>query len=111
MPSPPAYAGSSIPTFASQQQPLRFMVVLNTERLVLRHLEPEDLESLYALYPDPEIRKYYPGGTKTLEETKKELDGFLHGHPRHPELRLWATVERSTGEFLGRCGLPTWESC
>ena len=84
------------------------MVVLNTERLLLRRLEPEDLKSLYALYRDPEIRKYYPDGTRTLEETKKELDWFVHGHPRHPELGLWATVERSTGEFLGRCGLLPW---
>ena len=84
------------------------MYVLNTKRLLLRHLEPEDLEPLYALYRDPEIRKYYPDGTRTLEETKEELDFFLHGHPRHRELGLWATVERDTGEFLGRCGLLPW---
>jgi RimJ/RimL family protein N-acetyltransferase len=84
------------------------MVVLKTERLLLRHLEPRDLESLYVLYRDSEIRKYYPDGTRTLEETKEELDWFLNGHPRHPELGLWATVERSSGEFLGRCGLLPW---
>ena len=84
------------------------MVILNTERLVLRHLEPDDLDPLYALYQDPEIRQYYPDGTRTREETKKELEWFLHGHPRHPELGLWATVERRTGEFLGRCGLLPW---
>lgn len=84
------------------------MVVLTTERLFLRRFELEDLESLYALYRDPEIRKYYPDGTRTLMETKEELDWFIHGHPRYPELGLWATVERSTGEFLGRCGLLPW---
>ena len=84
------------------------MVVLNTERLFLRRLEPNDLESLYSLYRDPEIRKYYPDGTRTLEETQEELNWFRHGHPRHSELGLWATVERSTGEFLGRCGLLPW---
>ena len=84
------------------------MVVLNTKRLLLRHLEPGDLASLHALYRDPEMRKYYPDGTRTLLETKEELEWFLHGHPRHPELGLWATVERNTGEFLGRCGLLPW---
>ena len=84
------------------------MVVLNTERLQLRRLEPEDLAPLYALYCDPEIRKFYPDGTRTLKETKEELEWFLHGHPEHPELGLWATVERDTGEFLGRCGLLPW---
>jgi ribosomal-protein-alanine N-acetyltransferase len=84
------------------------MIVLNTKRLLLRHLRPEDLEPLYALYRDPEIRKYYPDGTRTREETKSELEWFLHGHPSHPELGLWATVERDTGEFVGRCGLLPW---
>jgi ribosomal-protein-alanine N-acetyltransferase len=84
------------------------MIILNTQRLWLRHLEPDDLEPLYALYRDPEIRKFYPDGTRTREETKAELEWFLHGHPRHPQLGLWATVERTTGEFLGRCGLLPW---
>ncbi len=29
--------------------------------------------------------------------------------PKHPELGLWATIERSTGAFLGRCGLLPWQ--
>ena len=84
------------------------MVILNTKRLLLRHFQLSDLEPLYALYRDPEIRKYYPDGTRTHEETKEELDWFLHGHPRNPELGLWATLDRDTGEFLGRCGLLPW---
>ena len=85
------------------------MFVLNTERLLLRHLEPADLGPLYALYRDPEIRKYYPDGTRTLEETKIELEWFANGHPNRPELGLWATIERESGEFLGRCGLLPWQ--
>ena len=84
------------------------MRVLETERLLLRHFEPADLEPLYALYRDPEIRRYYPDGTRTLEETKDELEAFLHGHRKRPELGLWATIEKSSGAFLGRCGLLPW---
>ena len=85
------------------------MVILNTERLELRHFEHRDLEPLYALYRDPEMRRYFPDGTRTLEETMAELEWFQHGHPQHPTLGLWATVERSTGTFLGRCGLLPWQ--
>lgn len=85
------------------------MMILTTERLVLRHLEPDDLASLYGLYRDPQMREFYPDGTRTLAETKEELDWFLNGHPRHPELGLWATIERSSGTFLGRCGLLPWQ--
>ena len=84
------------------------MRILETSRLVLRHLESTDLDALYALYRDPEIRRYFPDGTKTFEETKDELEWFLHGHPRRPELGLWATIEKGSGAFVGRCGLLPW---
>jgi RimJ/RimL family protein N-acetyltransferase len=84
------------------------MRILETRRLLLRHMEPADLQALYTLYGDPEVRQYFPDGTRTLEETKEELEWFLNGHPQHPELGLWATVEKESGAFLGRCGLLPW---
>jgi RimJ/RimL family protein N-acetyltransferase len=84
------------------------MVILETARLTLRHLQSEDIDALFALYRDPEIRQYFPDGTRTLEETKQELEWFMYGHPEFPKLGLWATVERSSGAFLGRCGLLPW---
>lgn len=84
------------------------MVILETKRLTLRHLEIGDLDALYRLYCDPQIRAHFPDGTRTRAETREELECFLHGCHTPPELGLWATVERSTGEFLGRCGLLPW---
>ena len=46
------------------------MRILETRRLVLRRLVPEDLDGLYALYKDPEIRRYFPEGTLSFEDTK-----------------------------------------
>jgi RimJ/RimL family protein N-acetyltransferase len=83
--------------------------ILETPRLRLRHLGPDDLDALFALYRDPEIRRYFPDGTRTLAQTREELDFFRHGHPRFPELGLWATIEKSGGAFLGRCGLLPWQ--
>ncbi len=84
------------------------MKILETERLILRHLLPDDLDDLYALYRDPEIRRYFPEGTLTYAETREELEWFLNGHPAHPELGLWATVNKEDGCFIGRCGLLPW---
>jgi ribosomal-protein-alanine N-acetyltransferase len=85
------------------------MMIFQTERLLFRHLEGEDLAALYELYRDPEIRKYYPDGVRTLEETREELEWFLNGHPDHPKLGLWACLLKETGEFVGRSGLLPWE--
>jgi len=81
------------------------MIVLQAPRLTLRHLEPSDLQPLFEPYRDPEVRRFFPDGSRTLHETREELEWFLDGHPCHPELGLWAAVERASGAFLGRCGL------
>jgi len=82
--------------------------ILETPRLLLRHLVPQDLDSLYALYKDPDMRRFFPEGTLSFEDTKRELAWHEHGHPRHPELGLWATIHKPSGQFIGRCGLIPW---
>ncbi len=82
--------------------------ILETERLILRRQIIEDLDALWALYCDPEITKYIPDAPRSYEEAKEELEWFLNGHPKHPELGLWATIHKETGTFIGRCGLLPW---
>jgi len=84
------------------------VIIFETERLRLRRLEPGDLDELAALYADPDVRRYFPEGVLTREETREELEWFLSGHPEHPELGLWATIHKPTGRFVGRCGLLPW---
>jgi RimJ/RimL family protein N-acetyltransferase len=86
-----------------------YKIILETKRLILRHLIMEDLADLFALYSDPEIRQYFPEGVLNLEETKEELEWHMNGHPKYPELGLWATIHKETGKFIGRCGLLPWE--
>lgn len=90
------------------QTPREPVKILETKRLILRRLVPDDLDDLFALYRDPEIRRYFPEGTLSYEETKEELEWFLNGHPDHPELGLWATIHKATDRFIGRCGLLPW---
>jgi ribosomal-protein-alanine N-acetyltransferase len=51
---------------------------------------------------------HFPEKTLTLEQTRDELEWFLDGHPKNPQIGLWATIEKATGSFLGRCGLLPW---
>lgn len=84
------------------------MIILETERLLLRQLESHDLDSLLRLYSDPEVRRYFPEATLTLAETRAELEWHQNGHPQHPDLGLWATILKETRQFIGRCGLLPW---
>ena len=84
-------------------------VILETERLHLRHLVIEDLDELFTLYQDPEIRKYFPEGILSYEDTQEELEWHMNGHPKYPDLGLWATIHKESGKFIGRCGLLPWK--
>jgi ribosomal-protein-alanine N-acetyltransferase len=84
------------------------MRILETERLLLRHQVLEDLDALWALYCDPEITKYIPDAPRSYADAREELEQFMHGHPKHPELGLWATIHKESGKFIGRCGLLPW---
>lgn len=82
--------------------------ILETPRLLLRHLVINDLDDLFALYQDSQIRKYFPEGILNYQDTKEELEWHMNGHSRHPELGLWATIHKETGKFIGCCGLLPW---
>jgi len=83
-------------------------IILETPRLILRHQVIEDLDDLWALYCDPEITKYIPDAPHSRAEAQEELEWHMHGHPKHPELGLWATIHKESGRFIGRCGLLPW---
>lgn len=83
--------------------------ILETPRLLLRHLMLDDLDQLFSLYQDTEVRKYFPEGVLSYEETREELEWHMNGHPNHPRLGLWATIHKETGKFIGRCGLLPWD--
>jgi RimJ/RimL family protein N-acetyltransferase len=84
------------------------VTILETERLILRRQVIEDLDALWELYCDPEVTKYIPDAPKSREEAREELEWFMNGHPRRPELGLWATILKENGKFIGRSGLLPW---
>lgn len=83
-------------------------VLLETPRLIVRRQVPADLDDLWALYCDPEITKYIPDAPRTREEALEELEWHMNGHPKNPDLGLWATIHKESGKFIGRCGLLPW---
>jgi ribosomal-protein-alanine N-acetyltransferase len=82
--------------------------VLETDRLILRKLTIDDLDDLASIYADPEVRRFFPDGTRSRDETREELDWIVDVYYRRYGYGLWATVLRETGAFVGRCGLLPW---
>jgi RimJ/RimL family protein N-acetyltransferase len=82
--------------------------VIETERLTLRLLTMDDLDALAAIYADADVRKYFPEGTLTYEQTKEELEWIIDVYYGQYGFGLWATTLTETNDFIGRCGLLPW---
>jgi ribosomal-protein-alanine N-acetyltransferase len=83
-------------------------VVLETDRLVLRHLTMDDTDALAALYADPEVRAFFPDGVLMREETAEEIAWMIDVDYARYGYGLWATVLKTDGTVIGRCGLLPW---
>lgn len=78
---------------------------LETERLLLRALRPEDLDAYAAMYADPEVMRYLEYG-RPLDRAAAWRSMALHvGHWWLRGYGQWALVERLSGELVGRAGL------
>jgi RimJ/RimL family protein N-acetyltransferase len=81
----------------------RLHIFLETERLILRRFTTDDLDNLVELDSDPEVMRYITGGPPTPRELI-ELDflpAWLAYYERGDRYGFWATIEKSTGDFLG----------
>ncbi|MCA0173866.1 GNAT family N-acetyltransferase [Bacillus sp. RAR_GA_16] len=77
--------------------------IYSTERVTLRKMVPEDEDTLLALFTDKEVMKYYPS-CKNREETVKWINWTLHQYKGYG-FGMWIVEDRTSGQFLGQCGL------
>ena len=68
----------------------------------------DDLDPLAAIYADPRVRRFFPEGTLTRDETREELGWIIDVYYARYGYGLWATVLKETGVLVGRGGLLPW---
>jgi len=78
-------------------------MLIETERLILREMNPDDFDSLFRVLADSDIMKHYP---YTFDE-KRVRDWIDRNIDRYAEFGfgLWAVCLKETGEMIGDCGL------
>lgn len=89
--------------------PWRETLPIETRRLWLRELTPDDAEFIYNLNSNPEVIKYTGDPPfSSIEEAKQfliEYDHYdLNGFGR------WGVVLKSTDQLIGWCGLKSHEN-
>ncbi len=80
-------------------------MLIETERLVLRPLTPEDELALGSVLSDAETMRWYPRPL-TQDEVRAWIERQMGRYPGGSG--LLAMVEKATGELIGDCG-PVWQ--
>lgn len=77
---------------------------IETERLLIKSLEPADVDALTNLWTDPEVTRHM-GGPRDSGKLKKEImQEALSGNQTTLD-DLWPTVEKKSKRVIGHCGL------
>ena len=79
------------------------MIVIETQRLLLREMTPADRPALCRILQDSEVMYAY-NGPFSDEEVDEWLERQLARY-RQWGYGLWAVVLKATGEMIGQCGL------
>ena len=79
------------------------MVILETERLILRELSEADIPLLTPIMSDEETMRYYPMKFDA-PYIRKWLSNSMNSYRVHGFGR-WGVIVKETGTFIGDCGI------
>jgi ribosomal-protein-alanine N-acetyltransferase len=81
---------------------------LTTNRLTLTRITPTDAESLFEMFSNPDIVKFYDLEPFTnLAQAEKLIDLFESRYSSASGIR-WAIRRKASGELIGTCGFNSW---
>lgn len=78
--------------------------ILETDRCVIRETTPEDVDSFYKIYSNPEITKYMEDLYPEIEEEKQYVREYIDKVYAFYEFGVWTVLEKKSGEIIGRAG-------
>ncbi len=82
------------------------MQKITTARLTLRSFTIDDVDAYHAaIYNDPDVTRYLPGGTVRSKEATKSIVEYYIEHEQTHSYSVWAVVHNETQELIGHCGL------
>lgn len=78
---------------------------IETERLILRHLQLTDIDGMFELDSDPLVHRYL--GNKPNSNREQSLNDIAFNILQHKErgIARWAAIEKTSGNFIGWSGL------
>ncbi len=88
------------------------MSFIETPRLLIRKWQlPRDMDDAFAIYGDPEVMHYIPGGSWPREKVQAYIERKM-AHDEQQGYGIWPVVLKGENRVIGECGvtqIPGWE--
>ncbi len=81
---------------------------IETPRLVLRSMQPSDIDALLLIFTDPKVMASFGGELFTREQMERWLQRNLD-HQAEFGYGLFSIIHKATGLLIGDCGLEQME--
>lgn len=86
-----------------------FLETIETKRLILKALSPEEMKHIFENHSKEEIKKIL--GHRSEEDYQKEANKHKNGYSSYNRsFRLFLLTDKTSGTIIGRCGLHNWNA-
>lgn len=79
--------------------------IASTKRLIIRELLVSDINELYSLYTDSQIRQYIENIDDDIEIEMEKQKAYIDTVYSFFGYGLWGVFDRADGKLIGRCGI------
>jgi RimJ/RimL family protein N-acetyltransferase len=80
------------------------MVWLETQHLILRDFQQQDVHQLAPILANPKVMEFSPTGILSASQTQAKIDGFIASYKKFG-FGKWAVIFKETNELIGYCGI------
>lgn len=93
---------------AQARRAFRDPPTLQTSRLTLRRMRPEDAEEMHRYASDPEVARHMLWEPHESLRDSENFLRFVRERYARGDPAGWGLEERETGRFIGTCGMQAW---
>lgn len=84
-------------------------IILETDRVILRCMLPEDVKDMLVLDSDPEVIKYLQPPKPDKAFYKQNIQKQNEFCQNNPGLGAWTAIDKKSGKYIGFFALKPWE--
>jgi RimJ/RimL family protein N-acetyltransferase/soluble P-type ATPase len=81
------------------------ITIANTKRLIVRELAPEDIKEMYAMYEDPDVRRFIPDIDDYLDVEMEKQAAYIRNVYSFYGYGIWGVYSKTSKKLIGRCGI------